>query len=127
MRVYLGTSVLYPPQPNEVGGYALVSDKENIEQSIKDILDTVQGETYFLECRGSKLHMLVGMPNDEVLGSLLEFYTRDELEQWEKRITIITVDTVADGGMRNIIIRYQIKASNEIESFIYPFNTELIF
>ena len=125
---YLGTSYKYPLQPGAGGRPVFVSGEENIRQSINSILSTPIGTRFYLEEYGSNVHRLTFTPQDEVLKSLLRFHIPDAMGKWEKRIKVTEVQFKAftESEVENVIF-YRILASNEIDSFIFPFYREIIF
>lgn len=124
---YLGKSFKYPLQPTEVGQIEKVSDTESIKQSFFVILSTPVGTYFFLEEFGSNLHKLKFEPNDKILESLLRYNVVDAISRWEKRAKLLDVYFQdVSSSQKNIIITFQNKQKNEIDSFVYPFYKELI-
>lgn len=124
---YLGKSFKYPLQPTEVGQIEKVSDTESIKQSFFVILSTPVGTYFFLEEFGSNLHKLKFEPNDKILESLLRYNVVDAINRWEKRAKLMDVYFQdVSSSQKNIIITFQNKQKNEIDSFVYPFYKELI-
>lgn len=124
---YLGKSFKYPLQQTEVGQIEKVEGLDSIKQSIFVILSTPVGTYFFLEEFGSNLHKLKFEPNDKILESLLRYHVADAINRWEKRAKLLDVSFQDVGvAQKNIIITYNNKLRNEIDSFIYPFYKELI-
>ena len=124
---YLGKSFKYPLQPTEVAQIEKVSDTESIKQSFFVILSTPVGTYFFLEEFGSNLHKLKFEPNDKILESLLRYNVVDAISRWEKRAKLLDVYFQdVSSSQKNIIITFQNKQKNEIDSFVYPFYKELI-
>lgn len=124
---YLGKSFKYPLQQTEVGQIEKVEGLDSIKQSIFVILSTSVGTYFFLEEFGSNLHKLKFEPNDKILESLLRYHVADAINRWEKRAKLLDVSFQDVGvAQKNIIITYNNKLRNEIDSFIYPFYKELI-
>ena len=122
---YLGTSEKFPLQPNQYAKVALVSGIDSIQQSIKDILDTDIGTRFFNEAYGSYLSHLTFEQNDAILKSLLIYLTADALRTWEKRIKVIDVMVIVGLADCQCVISYAVLASNEIDSYTYPFYREI--
>lgn len=120
-RDYLGRGLQYPVTlPNGRG--LLVSDTTLINQSIYIILSTPKGTRFMLPEFGSRSTEILFEPNDEVLYDLLTLFISEALEEWEKRIKVLKVVCTSDSEtvvMCEVV--YKILASNEIESYIYPF------
>lgn len=126
-NTFLGTSMNTPVAISN-GRAVLVSDKESIEQSIKTILTTPKGTRLLLPEFGSRLEELLFEPNDEVVKSLARLFIFEAIRDWEKRVKFKGVQFVRESEeILNCIIEYEILASNEIDSFIYPYYKELKF
>ena len=123
---YLGKGEAFPFKPDISGGVELISDKELIVQSIKDILSTPKGTRFYVEDFGCNLRLLSFEPQDAILKSLGSYYIAEALYNWEKRIRVTEVDCVfLNESSCNFIIQYRILASNEANAFVYPFYKEL--
>lgn len=96
---------------------------ERINQSIKNILDTRQGERFFLPDFGSKLHLLLFERNTYLFQDLAELYIREALSIWEPRITIlnITIPPSTEDNIVNITINYMLSNTNRTVSYVYPY------
>lgn len=118
---YLGKGFMFPIQPNAIGGIVYLTDVALINQSINDILDTPIGSRFYNEEYGSNIRKLTFEQNDSILYGLLYTFIKTALSNWEKRITVDSINF--NNGLNYIEcnIRYTILASNEVNSFIYPF------
>jgi phage baseplate assembly protein W len=117
---YLGRGLGYPLQvvngsPQLVLGVAL------IEQSIKRILSTPVGSTFFNRAFGSRLFMLMGKPVNGATETLLDIVINEALEKWENRIEVGNITYQRKDSFINCLINYKILASNEVQTFVYPF------
>jgi uncharacterized protein len=124
MSDFLGSGWNFPPKLNSRGGIALASNDEKIAQSIRIILSTPIGQRVMRPTFGSRLHELIFAPaNPETFG-LAELYVQDALNFWEPRIQVLEViagtDPAAPGTLL-IQIRYQVKATHDERSLVYPF------
>jgi len=124
MSDFIGRGWSFPPGLNKRGGIALVSDEEKVAQSIVIILNTPIGQRVMRPTFGSRLHELIFAPaNPETFG-LAEMYGQDALNFWEPRIQLLDVNAGTDdtnSGTMLIHIRYQIKATHDERSLVYPF------
>ena len=122
---YLGVAIKYPLQL--VGGRPVYTSngREVIEEAISSLLSTVRGSRFFLPEWGSRLEEAIGEQADSVLESLLRMFIDESITTWEKRVNFedVTFDFKTD--VVNCKITYRVLASNEIDSFIYPFYKEL--
>lgn len=121
---YLGTGLKYPLQLVD-GKPLTVSGKELVEQSVIDVLENQLGTRFFFAQYGSRLKNLIFEQNDDVLFSLLNVLIFEAVRDWETRIQFIRVDCSRQDAYVECKIYYRILNSNEIDSFIYPFYTQI--
>lgn len=136
---FLGSGMAYPFKL--VNGAALiVSGRELVAQDLFNLLSTDKGENFFLPERGSRLSELMFEPNDDVLATLARQFIFEAIEDWETRVkftnaTFDFFDLKQDSDLVNeesrsrvdITISFKILASNEVDSFIFPFYREIKF
>ena len=124
-KEFLGRGLASPLQVDPRGGIALTSSARNIEQSIEIILKTSPGERVMRPEFGSRIHELVFAPHDVVTEGLVIHYVVEALEQWEPRIQVREVDILPPDpdkdGVLMVEIKYQIKATHDERSIVYPF------
>ena len=134
---FLGSGMAYPF--SLVNGAAkIVGGRELVSQDLYNLLSTVRGENFFLPERGSRLQELMFEPNDEVFETLARQFIFEAIDEWEKRVKFVNVgfeflDVLTDDELKNeesrskvlITISFRILASNEVDSFIYPFFREI--
>lgn len=109
------------------GSTRVISGREKIEQSMRQILDTPRGTRFFLPRFGSRLHELIGEPNDFIAKDLAELFVKEAIEEWEPRVVLVDVIAVADSRetVLPIEIKYHMKDSNDVQSYIYSLNREI--
>lgn len=122
---YLGTAIKYPITIVN-GKPALVTAEDNIKQSILQILSTPQGHRLMLPEYGSRLEEMMFEQNDDILKNMVRLFISDALSTWEKRIKFKNVSFEQENDVILCNISYLILASNEIDSFVYPFYKKLI-
>lgn len=120
-RSFLGTGLKYPIEIDSFGKTALVSDIENVQQAIWDILITPKGSRFMLSNYGSELYLLIEKPMYIVSG-LIRVYIERALRQ-EKRIKFLNLTQTTQGRRIDCDITYQILQTNQTESLIFPFFT----
>ncbi len=126
-KAYLGTGLAFPMKVNTRGEIALVSGAEDIEQSIRIILGTRPGERVMRPTFGCKAHDLLFEVRDATTASLLKKYVLDALNFWEPRIQVLQVEVLMDDdldGSLQVEINYEIKATHDVRSIVYPFFLE---
>lgn len=103
----------------------VITGKDKIHDSIYTILSTKIGERFMLPEFGSKLHMVLFEPNTFVFQDLVQFYVRDALTKWERRINVLDVKVITEveGNVVPVEITYQIANSNVVDTYVFPFHT----
>lgn len=127
----LGHGLAFPMQTDAQGNVALVTGPKDIEQAIRIILGTIPGERVMRPTFGCQAWELVFAPNNAATHKLLEYYVRQALEFWEPRIELRSVSASAprlgvDAGYESgntilLHIDYEIKATHDPRSIVYPF------
>ena len=123
MTEFLGTGWAFPPGVAPAGDIALVSDEEDIRQSIRIILGTTPGERVMRPDFGAGLNALVFEPINTTTIALARHHVEQALIRWEPRIDSVTVTISAEPpvGRLMIDIRYRVRATNVFYNLVYPF------
>jgi len=104
---------------------ALVAGNEEIRQAICMILGTVKGERVLRPEFGCRIHDMVFAANDTTSIGLATYYVEQALGMWEPRIRVVEVEVRPaehDGESLFLInIRYEIKATLDQRTLVYPF------
>jgi phage baseplate assembly protein W len=103
---------------------AMVSDAEDIHQSIRIILETDPGERVMRPDFGAGLRRLLFEPITTNTLALVQQRVEDALTTWEPRIDVIDVAVSADeapSGVLLITIQYSIRTTNTFYNLVYPF------
>lgn len=120
----LGTGFQFPLGVDGLGGLAMARQEECIEESIRVILGTPQGERRMRPAFGSRIHELIFAPNNASTWGLMQQYVEDALRWWEPRIEVLDVDAspeASDPSRLIVNILYKIKATSDERSLVYPF------
>jgi hypothetical protein len=126
-KAYLGTGLNFPIKMNGRGEISLVSGNVDIEQSIRIILGTRPGERVMRPTFGCRAYELMFDPISATTISLLQEYVYDALRMWEPRIDVLSVDVTSDEGNNGALmaeIEYEVKATHDTRSIVYPFYIE---
>ena len=125
-REFLGTGWSYPVATDNQGDIRMEEAADNIERSVRIILNTAKGERVMRPEFGCDIH-------DQVFSSLspatlnrIEEAVRDALVRWEPRISVDRVGAEPDPETPNkvrIEIDYWIESTNSHENMVYPFFT----
>jgi uncharacterized protein len=120
----IGCGWRFPPQLDARGTVALTDDGEEIEQSIHIILGTIPGQRVMRPDFGCLIHELAFAPNNPATIGLAIRYITDALGRWEPRIHVqrVQADTdVDDPACLFVTVEYEIAASHNRRSLVYPF------
>jgi len=121
---FLGRGWSFPVAVATEGDVAMVTDEEDVRESILLILRTEPGERVMRPDFGSGLRGLLFEPTSTRLTALIEYRVRHALTTWEPRIDVETVSVSDDRGRPGelrIEIRYRIRATNTFYNLVYPF------
>jgi len=121
---FLGRGWGFPFRVGPVGAPELVSDEEDIHQSILIILGTDPGERVMRPDFGAGLTSFVFEPLSTATMTRVGTRVREALIDWEARIDVIDVTVTANGVERerlDIALTYRVRASNALHNLVYPF------
>ena len=120
----IGHGWAFPPKIDAQGGLALTSASSEIQQAIVIILSTSPGQRVMRPTFGCRLHELVFAPNNSLTAAQARRYVEEAIGMWEPRVRLIRVDVQpdpSDHARLLIEVDYQIKASHDRRSLVYPF------
>lgn len=123
-HTFLGTGWAFPPTfsrgPQTV---AMVSDEEDIRQSLEILLTTGIGERFLRPAYGCDLRRYLFEPLDEGLVAYIRDLVNNAILYHEPRVrlTDLKLTTKADQGMLLIEVSYVIRSTNSRQNFVFPF------
>lgn len=119
---YLGVGLAHPLRVDQFGRIALADGLDNIRQAIIHRLGTPRGSILFNRGYGSDLHRLPFEPNTETMENMLRLTVEKALSQ-EKRIRFTDMDVRRnlEAQRLDLAVTYTVRASNQVDSLIYPF------
>jgi phage baseplate assembly protein W len=123
---FVGSGWAFPIGVNPHGGIALASHENEIEQAIQMILLTPKGQRVMRPDFGCHVHELLFAQNDGTTAGLAVHYVTEALNMWEPRIRLLSVRAVHDANNDSrllIEIDYEIKATVDRRSLVFPFYT----
>ena len=126
-KKYLGTGLSFPLRTDARGQIAMGTGSQDIEQAIRIIISTRPGERVMRPTFGCRAHEMIFEPRSPTTISLLQEYVYEALRIWEPRINVLKVNVTADDSDAGALvaeIEYQIKATHDIRSIVYPFFIE---
>ncbi|HWA89515.1 MAG TPA: GPW/gp25 family protein [Rhizomicrobium sp.] len=122
---FLGRGWAMPVDIDPVTGLvASVAYEDDIRQSIRIILETAPGERVMRPGFGCGIHDLVFAAMDSTTLQRIRSEIENALRQYEARIEVlsITIDEAATSeGVLPIELEYQVRRTNQIGNFVFPF------
>lgn len=122
-KAFLGQGWHFPVSLDDNGKLRQAIYEEDVQQAIRIILGTAQGERVMRPDFGAGLNSLVFEPINTTTMSLAKHRVEEALISWEPRIDNITVQVSAEPrvGRLMIDIRYRVRATNTFYNLVYPF------
>ena len=120
----IGHGWAFPPSIDAQGGLALTNTRSEIHQAIEIILSTSPGQRVMRPTFGCRLHELVFSPNNSHTAAQARRYVEEAIGMWEPRVQVvhIAVRPDSDEPARLLIeVDYEIKATHDRRSLVYPF------
>src|SRR5512145_2773515 len=124
MSDFLGVGWAFPVGVDARGRIALARHERDIEEAIRIILLTPKGQRPMRPEFGCKIHDLIFAPNDSTTAGLAIYYVEEALAMWEPRIAVKQINVnhdEAQEGRMLIEIVYEIKATHDRRSLVFPF------
>lgn len=123
MSDILGAGWAFPIRLDAHGRFALSRRERDIEEAIQMILLTPVGQRVMRPEFGCRIHELIFAPNDLTTAGLAKYYVEQALAMWEPRITVqdIVITPEQQGERLLIEIQYQVKATHDRRSLVFPF------
>jgi phage baseplate assembly protein W len=121
---FLGRGWAFPFSLGPTGSPELVSDEEDIRESIWIILGTNPGERVMRPDFGAGLNAFVFEPVNIRTMTLVQNRVREALIDYEARIDVLDVRVTAAGAQQerlDIELDYRVRATNALHNLVYPF------
>jgi phage baseplate assembly protein W len=114
------------PLALDSSGWRESAATQKVEESIRIILGTQNGERVMRPTFGCNLKSLVFAPNNPSTANLARYYVEDGLTRWEPRIELVEVSVTNDNlhGRLAITITYKLRGTSDIRSLEYPLPLE---
>ncbi len=124
-RSFLGTGWSFPPEfTKERKAVTMVSDEEDIRQSLEILLTTRLGERVMRPDYGGDLTDMVFEPLNVTTQTYIRTLVENAVLYHEPRIIVNDVSMVKDGeneGVVLIIIDFTVSSTNTRRNYVYPF------
>jgi phage baseplate assembly protein W len=123
---FIGAGWAFPVSTDATGMISLATRERDVEESIRLILGTAQGERPMRPEFGCAIHDHVFAGVDSEISARIAEAVRESLVRWEPRIEVedvlISFDP-DDGGLIFIDIRYSVGETNDPRNLVFPFYT----
>lgn len=124
-RSFLGTGWSFPPTfDRSTKGVVMVSDIEDICQSLTILLDTSLGERVMQPKYGASLESMVFEPMNTSVLTFIDDIVRTAIVYHEPRIKLIRLEISVERqleGVLDINIIFEVRSTNTRFNFVYPF------
>lgn len=124
-RKFLGQGVKFPLQVDpRTGKFAMVSQEEDIRESIGILLNTMQGERVMRPEFGSNVLDYVFSPASSSSRQSMALTVQEQLQYQEPRITEVKVTCQENDrftGTLVLEVSYTVRSTNSRYNHVYPF------
>ena len=122
---FLGTGWSFPPAfVRATGQVQMVSDEDDIDQSLRVLFGTTIGERLFDPAYGLDMHEVLFEPASTTLRAFVTDRVKVAVLFYEPRIDVLalTIDSPdPNGGVLRISLDYEVRATNSRYNLVYPF------
>lgn len=121
---FVGSGWAFPVRTSPKGGVALSTGATEIEESIRIILSTAQGERPMRPEFGCRLHDYVFAPASPGTIGRIRQEVRESLARWEPRIDLHDVDVSLDPDRPTrllVHVAYAVRGTNDPRNLVFPF------
>ena len=123
-RRFLGQGWRFPILPDSAGRLGYTSGEENIEHSLRVLLQTSLGERIMRFDFGSRAPRMVFAPGGRQHLQLLETTIKEAVRDWEPRIELDDVRAESNPEQPekvDVSIEYTVRATNTRSNQVFPY------
>jgi len=120
----VGAGIAFPLRVDARGGLALSRSSDDVDEAIRLIVGTAQGERPMRPEFGCAVHDFVFDSIDAEMVGRVETAVHQALARWEPRIEVVGLDFDLDEvgqGKLGITITYEVLATSRLYNLVYPF------
>lgn len=122
---FLGTGWSFPPTfSRQTCSVNMVSDDQDIQESLWILFSTTLGERILLPQYGCQVWQMVFRNLTTTLETEIEDYVRQAVLYWEARIEVIEVSLRPEATVEGLVlltVSYAIRQTNARNNLVYPF------
>lgn len=126
MMSILGRGPSFPYNQSPTKGLAYTENIERINQSLFLIFETPKGSRLMMPEFGSDIRKYRFDPLDKVLMERLRYTITEDIKRWEPRITLTSIEFLADNqaidnSILYISISYNLINTTVSANYVYPY------
>lgn len=121
---FLGTGWSFPPQFNKhTGTVELLSNEEDIQNSLKVLLCTRVGERIMQPSYGCNMDVLLFEPINESLITYIKDLVFTAIYYFEPRVNPenVTVEATEEVGLVLVKVDYSVRSTNSRHNLVFPY------
>ncbi|MGX2040180.1 GPW/gp25 family protein [Methylocaldum sp. MU1018] len=122
---FLGSGWSFPPEfVAETGEVAMVSDEQDVAESLKILFGTVLGERFFKPKYGLDMQGMLFEPIGTTMKTFLTDRVKTQILIYEPRINVLSLEldtSMQSEGRIGLVLEYAVKATNSRFNLVYPF------
>jgi phage baseplate assembly protein W len=123
---FIGRGIAFPLRIDATGGLALVEREREIEEAMRLILATSEGERPMRPTFGCRIHDHIFASPDLETRGVIAYEVERSLLLWEPRIDVREVLVTPDPDDQSTLfidISYAIRGTNDPRNLVFPFYT----
>jgi phage baseplate assembly protein W len=120
----VGAGIAFPLRVDSRGGLALSRSNDDVDEAIRLIVGTAQGERPMRPEFGCGIHDYVFESIDSYTLGRIDYEIRLALDRWEPRIDLVDIDfDTSEAGLGKLVIdiTYSLRATSHVRNLVYPF------
>jgi len=120
----IGNGWRFPIEPDPSGGLGYAGGEQNVEQSLRILLQTDRGQRVMRPDFGCTASRLVFAPGSDHFLRELERAVREAVRDWEPRVEVDDVRaelSPRDETIALVTLDYRMRASNTRGNLVFPF------
>jgi uncharacterized protein len=120
----VGAGIAFPLRVDSRGGLALSRSNDDVDEAIRLIVGTAQGERPMRPEFGCGIHDYVFESIDSYTLGRIDYEIRLALDRWEPRIDLVDIDfDTSEAGLGRLVIEitYSLRATSHVRNLVYPF------
>jgi phage baseplate assembly protein W len=120
----VGAGISFPLRVDSRGGLALSRSNDDVDEAIRLIVGTAQGERPMRPEFGCGIHDYVFESIDSYTLGRIDYEIRLALDRWEPRIDLVDIDfDTSEAGLGKLVIdiTYSLRATSHVRNLVYPF------